>query len=134
LTQFVDIVGFSAIDSKHEVGPERMQLLHFKILDVFMGVYTLMSIGLLRPDVAILWYACYGGATEQFGGNSVKLLGGTWDSVVDLYERGIMDSVVKGLESDAFRGIYSKIMAFGHGAGLFLFILSSLGNVLVLFW
>jgi hypothetical protein len=77
LTRFVDIVGFPAIDSKHEVGPERMQLLQFKILDVFMGVYTLMSIGLLRPDVAILWYACYGGATEQFGGNSVKLLGGT---------------------------------------------------------
>lgn len=71
-----------------------------------------MSIGLLRPDVAILWYACYGGATEQFGGNSVKLLGGTWDSVVDLYERGIMDSVVKGLESDAFRGI-AKLWRLG---------------------
>jgi hypothetical protein len=132
LTQLVDIVGFPAVSSKHDVGLERLQKLHFKTIDIVMGVYTLMNIGLLRTDIASLWYACYGGVSDQ----SVKLLGGTWDSVVDVYERESMVTVVACLEEDAgfdsFKAI-SKLWRLGMEQVCFPFIYLFLGYVSILF-
>jgi hypothetical protein len=125
LTQLVDIVGFPS----KVIDAEKTQLISFRTIDVVMGVYTLMGIGLMRNDIASLWYACYG------GGDRGGLCGGTWDGVVEVYEKESIESVVEALEAGdlgkgggGFKGI-AKLWRLGMEQAMFLYFTGRYADV-----